>query len=152
MLLTTLLSCNVMQKTNQSEAVATETEINYLAGYFLKNDVDFKTETKYLVLTNRNDFDQYFGIAKTMNNTISEIDFEISNVAALIYKASYTPIEISLINEVSANEVLHFQYKTTIQEKQSFSSTSMKLFTIPKTIKSVVFTSGKETNTVSVVN
>jgi len=143
MILIGLSSCNAIIEPNKGTVEKTNVEIEYLNGYFPRNDIFFETETMHIIITNRDDFDNYFGIAKTMNNIISEIDFNENHVVGILTKPSDEPMVVSIQNAVANKHILTVYYKTVTMEKQSFTSSDIKIFQIPKTINSVHFSSEK---------
>lgn len=77
LILLALVSCNNSKKETQTNLdQQSDFEVEYLEGYFPKNDIEFDAEVKALVIANQTDFDKYFGIAQTMNNKVPAIDFE----------------------------------------------------------------------------
>ncbi len=121
-----------------------------LEGYFVKNNVVFQSNVEHLVLTNKADFDTYFGVAKTMKNDITEVNFETNNVLAIISKPSdNTKLGINSMSE--DNNMFTIDYQLSKKEKQSHTSSDVKLFTIPKTVKQVKFVSGETSKLVDVL-
>lgn len=89
MMLITSSSCDSTKKINAIGNDTSLLELTYLEGYFSRNDIAFDSEIKHIVVTGQADFDNFFGIAKTMDNTIFEIDFQKENIAAVILRPSY---------------------------------------------------------------
>lgn len=145
-------SCHSAQRMDQPIVETVELKINYLNGYFVKNTVEIEAETLHLIISNQKSFDAYFGVAKTMNNTISEVDFRNNNVVAIIKKASTMSQNVSIKGALGNNELLNVYYETNMMEEQTYSSVAMKLFQIPKTYKTVKFISEKVSETLMVEN
>ena len=130
-----LVSCNDAKKENQN--TNSESTIELMEGYFPKNDIEFNQPVRVIIAKNKEDFDRYFGIAKTMTNTISEIDFDKNKVVAIIAKPSDNEQSIKIFETKLKNNKLAINYKLEIGEPQSFSSSDMKMFKIPKSINAV---------------
>ncbi len=130
-----LVSCNDFKKEN--EKVKSEPTIELMEGYFPKNDIEYNQPVRVIIATNKQDFDKYFGVAKTMTNTISEIDFDKNKVVAIIAKPSDNEQTIIISETKLKNNKLAINYKLEIGELQSFSSSDLKMFKIPKTINAV---------------
>ncbi len=139
-----VVSCKSSQK------AADDFDISYLEGYFTKNTVEYEKEVIFMVATHNEAFSSYFGMAKLMNNTISNVDFGVHNVAALITKPSAERAVIRIVKtEMVKNElIVHFQ--TTKNKKASYHSNDTKIFAIPKDIKKVTFISAQGTAVVEV--
>lgn len=138
-----LVSCNDTKKENQN--INSESTIELLEGYFPKNDIEFNQPVRVIIATNKEDFDRYFEVAKTMTNTISEIDFNKNKVVAIIAKPTDAKKIIKISETKLKNNKLGINYKLEISEPQSFSSSEMKIFKIPKSINAVdVFSKEKE--------
>ena len=143
-------SCNSVKRTVQPITENTELTIDYLEGYFLKNTVEFEEEKKHLIISSQENFDTYFGIAKTMNNTISEIDFKNYNAVAILLKESKMSQALSVKSILSNKNVLNVYYETAIMEEQTYSSIAMRLFKIPKSFKTIKFISEKTSETLTI--
>ena len=63
-----------MEKTEKVTLGATRFE--EVKGYFVKNNVNFDKDYKYIVVSSQEDFDKYFGIGKTMDNKVTALDFD----------------------------------------------------------------------------
>lgn len=137
----TLLSCNDMKKDNQEETVNNNSEFSVvlLKNYFPKNNIEFASPVKAAVIDNKKRFDEYFGVAQTMKNAATPIDFENNKVVALITKPSEEKLEIALTETVLKDNKLLVKYKTRQAEAQSHSSSDLKMFTIPKSVYGVDF-------------
>lgn len=130
------LSCNTSQN---SKHIKTTDKLTYMEGYFANNTLEFSSNTKQVVITSKPVFDTYFGVAKTMDNTISELDFTNNNYAAIITKPAFKKQTISIVKSEEKNGQLTLTYKLMEEGEQSFASNDLKIFPISKTVKSVNF-------------
>ena len=132
------------------KATSTETSaiISPLEGFFTKNTVAFENDYKYVVVTNKASFDTNFGIAKTMNNTVAKIDFDKNNVAAIMTKPSSVQKTIVITKHCVKENEMTIVYQIKNQDEQSFTSGGLNIFEIPKTIKSIKFVSGEQSEQV----
>jgi hypothetical protein len=146
---TFLVSCNLSKN---SESTKDADKFVYLDGYFSKNTLEFAENTKRVVLTNKNDFDHYFGIGKTMGNTVSKVDFGKNNYLAIITKPSSKKQTIAITKSEEKDGQLTVNYKLLEEGSQSFESNDVKIFGIPKTIKSVNFVLGNNSKLIEIRN
>lgn len=105
-----------------------------LGNYFVKNTVALPDEYNYKVSVNQADFDQTFGVASTMNNTIIKPDFSGQIAVAVIGKPSSQQQEISFDKATLGGKDLYVYYKTKKGNTQSYTSTPLALATVPKAI------------------
>ncbi|MCK5815629.1 MAG: hypothetical protein KAH07_06765 [Flavobacteriaceae bacterium] len=120
-----------------------ELVVKNLTGYYIKNTVQFDDDFDFihLVVTNQDDFDSYFGIAKTMKNDIAKIDFTQNNVIAILLKPSTNSKETEIVYaELDQNKLL-VQYGIKSKGKTTFLSSSLYITTIPKHITIITFKS-----------
>lgn len=153
-----LFACNAPQKEKKEvknmekkETTATGvTRFEPLKGYFIKNDVVFESPRKFVVATNNETFDKYFGVGKTMENEVTPPDFDKYYVAGILLQPSDTKQEIELVRFTSegAKQIVEFNVKAG--DKQSFTSGGLLLFKIPKSRSVVDFISDGETVSVEV--
>jgi hypothetical protein len=101
--------------------------------------VQFDNEYKHVVVSNQKDFDQYFGVAKTMDNEIDKVDFAENSVIAILTKPSLVVHKIEVIYCAFAGEQLTIKYKPAKGAENSYKSSSLYLATIPKGVASVIF-------------
>lgn len=127
-----LLSCNDAKKDGQNSN--SESDVELIEGYFPKNNIEFSQPIKVITIANKQDFDSYFGVAKTMTNNISKIDFDKNKVVALIARPSNKEQTINIIETKLKNNKLAINYKLEIGESQSFSSSDLKMFKVPKSV------------------
>ena len=137
-----------MKKTEQT--TTTVTRFEELKGYFVNNDVVFDKDYKFVVVSNNEDFDKYFGIAKTMGNEISELNFEKFNVAGILSKPSNRANKIEVTTYTSKKGKTSVGFIDKVGDEQNFTSGALLLFKIPKSIISVDFVSGSATVNVEV--
>ncbi len=138
----------VMEKKEQTTTGVTRFEA--LNGYFVKNDVKFDKDIIYAVVTGQGDFDKYFGIAKTMDNKPTALNFDKFNVAAIMLKPSKKAQKINLgrYTAEGAKQIVEFNIETGAD--QSFTSGGLLLFKIPKSKTSVDFVTGGQTTNIEV--
>ena len=123
------------QEQTMRNTAAPDFKVVPLQGYFVRNTVVADQDTQHVLISTREEFDQYFGIAKTMTNEITAVDFTSSNVIAIFTKPSDHKTEISIEQATVEDKILTLEYKRVTGEKQSFTSRALILFTIPKDIK-----------------
>ena len=134
----------VLETIKEGNTIYKKRAVEELNGYFVKNTVTFDDnhDYKHIVVSNQADFDQYFGIAKTMKNKIHKVDFDESSVVAIMTKPSKTANKIDLIYSEFAGDNLLIQYNNTEGEETTYKSTGLYLATIPKGVANVKFKSG----------
>ncbi|PHS62098.1 MAG: hypothetical protein COB12_11265 [Flavobacterium sp.] len=126
------------------------TKFDKLSGYYIKNTVEFDQAYKFVVVSNQEAFNNYFGIAKTMKNKVSDLDFEKFNIAGILVNPinKANTINITKFTAEGAKQIVHFT--TIIGKEQTYTSGELVLFKIPKSRTSVEFNSGGEIVTVDV--
>ena len=144
LLVFSIISCNNKEKI-QKETTNTNSDFSvvYLENYFPKNDIEFTTPVKTLVILNKEKFDSYFGFAQTMHNKAAVVDFEKNKVVAIITEPSNVKQEIVITETLLKNDKLLIKYKVEKGDTLSFSANDLKLFEIPKTVNRVNFTIAK---------
>lgn len=140
LLVLSFFSCNDPKKKDATS----ETPIELIEGYFPKNDIEFNQPVRVIVTKNKEDFDKYFGVAKTMTNTVFEIDFDKNKVVAIVAKPTDRKQTIKISETKLKNNKLVIKYKLEIGDSQSFSSSDLKMFKVPKSIKAIEVSSGEE--------
>ena len=163
----TIISCNDTNKkteeqTNMNSETKTEktmekssksvsnTRFEKLEGYFVKNTISFDKDVMYLAVSNQEDFDTNFGIAKTMNNKVTPLDFEKFNVAAILKIPSKKSDRIKLLKYTSSNGVMTVGYDLEKGSDQTFDAGDLLLFKIPKGITKINFESEGQSETISI--
>ncbi len=137
--------CKLAKEETKTSGI-TLTELN---GYFIKNTVEFTTDTMFVVLKNKADFNQYFGVAKTMSNSITKPDFEKNYIAAIVLQPSTTVRKVTLTKHHITKGTLTINYKIEEQNDQkSFQTSSLRLFEVPRNIKTIEFVCGNKANTI----
>lgn len=138
----------VMEKNEQ--VIGGVTRFEELKGYFVKNTVDFDKDIEYVAVSNQEDFDKYFGIAKTMDNVVTPLDFEKFNVAGILLKPAKKAMKIKMTKFTAegAKQIIGFNIETS--DDQSFTSGKVLLFKIPKSRTSVDFIYDGETKNIQV--
>jgi len=129
------------------KSVTSVTRFEKLSGYFVKNNVKINDDYKFVTFNNQTDFDKYFGVAKTMDNDITPLDFNKYNIAAIIVKPTNNKDDITINRYTSKNGVTTVEFSNNKGDKQSFLTTQFVAFKIPISITSVDFsTNGKTIN------
>ncbi|WNJ18408.1 hypothetical protein [Pontibacter sp. G13] len=153
-----LFACTPSNQESKADSVTPSTEainsedqaqsINptYLQGYFVKNDVMLQDSVEFRTFASQEALETVFGIAKTMDNEITQIDFTQNAVAAIITMASHSAhrIEITDVEAQGSKWVIHYEFH--IAPEQSFNTQAAVALEIPSDIKIVAFsTAGKTT-------
>ena len=130
------------QEVTSSHPLSTgATRFEEIKGYFVKNDVVFDEDCKFIAVSEQDGFDKYFGIGKTMNNDVTTLDFDKFNVAGILVKPSDIASKIEITQYTSEGAKTIVGFKNGIGEKQSFTSGGVLLFKIPKSRTSIDFVS-----------
>ena len=132
-----------MEKTEKVTLGATRFE--EVKGYFVKNNVNFDKDYKYIVVSSQEDFDKYFGIGKTMDNKVTALDFDKYNIAGILVKPSKKVNKIKMEKYTSEGAKTIVEFSNIAGEEQTFTSGGLLLFKIPKSRTSVDFVSNGET-------
>lgn len=93
-------------------------------GYFVKNTMNQKDSIACWVIQSQAIFDNIFGAAKTMNNTVDTINFEKEVLLAATLPASFEKRTLGLTNYKLDASVLHVQLSVNGGKKESYSSTA----------------------------
>ncbi|MDG3580777.1 hypothetical protein [Galbibacter pacificus] len=156
---TMIMSCN-NKKGNNSDSSDNDftragkpetmkTEI--VANYFPKKDIA-PNVIQFFTIDNQQEFDQKFGAAKTMNNEVTQIDFNENRVGVILLPESNRKeiIEIDDAKRIGSSVII--EYNIEEGEEQSFTSMAVLIFKLPgdNRLKTVEFKSGDETNIVNV--
>ena len=123
----------------------TATRFEELKGYFVKNTVSFDNDYRFVVASNKESFDKYFGSGKTLSNEITSLDFDKFNIAGILVKPSDRASKIEITKYTSDGAKTIVGFKNIIGEKQTYTSGALLLFKIPKSRTSVDFVSGSTT-------
>ena len=132
------------------KSVMTATKFEKLNGYFVKNTVNFDKDYKYIAVSNQEDFDKYFGIAKTMNNKITPLGFDKFNVAAILNIPTNKSEKIKLVQYTSKSGTMTIKYEIEKGGDQTYTSGDMLIFKIPKGITKIDFISENRSETINV--
>ncbi len=136
-----------IEKTSKT---VSNTRFEKLEGYYVKNTLEFKEDFMYIAVTNQEDFDAVFGIAKTMNNKVTPLDFEKFNIAAILKIPSRKSDRIKLQKYTSSNGVMTVGYDLEKGSDQTFDAGDLLMFKIPKGITKINFESEGKINTINV--
>ncbi len=155
-ILSCIISCNPKTTSDSNSNMEVNNtprpfEIHLVEGYFLKNTILLQDDINYMVFNTQKEFDAYFGMAKTMNNPLTSIDFTTERVAAILIASTDFLIEFTVINSILTEKGVQMTYSLTKGEKQSFLSSPLYLFKIPKdtSISSVEFIHKNDHNTIT---
>jgi len=103
-----------------------------LQGYFVRNTVATTKAVQIHLIANADEFEAMFGMAKTMTNEITPIDFQTQNVVAIFTEPSETTTTIELPSVSTEGASIRVGYKLVTGDKQTFTSSALTLFTVPK--------------------
>ena len=123
-----------------------------LKGYFLKNTITLPQNVNTKVFNSQEEFDSYFGIAKTMDNTIAPINFEDERVASILLGPTDQNIAIKSKEVKYIDKELQVQFEIIKDDKyQSYTTTPILLFKIPKNndLTSIEFIHDNTFNTIT---
>ena len=118
------------------------TRFEELKGYFVKNNVVFDSDYKFVAVSNQEEFDKYFGIAKTKNNEITALDFDKFNIAGILVQPSKKASKIEMTKYTSEGAKTIVGFTSVFGKEQNFTSGGLMLFKIPKSRTSVDFVTG----------
>jgi len=116
---------------------AAQIKITPLNGYFVKNTVAQEKDSSAVLINSQEEFEQSFGIAKTMTNTVTPINFTQQKVVAIYTKPSESQTTIQVKNAQINGETLSLKYEVSTGEPQSFKSSGLLLFTVPNTVTTI---------------
>ncbi len=121
-----------------------------LEGYFLKNDVVLNKKVNFMVIDSQEAFDKMFGMAKTMNNTISKTNFMKTKVGVIAVDTTAMKTSISIDNATMDRDAYVVNYTLNEEGRQSYVMRPLSLFYIPnnKRLSKVTFKSGDKATTV----
>ena len=140
--------CNF--KSAKESSKNSEITPNALKGYFIKNSFEFTADCMTAVIKDESSFNQQFGMAKTMDNTITKPHFEKNYIAAIMLQPSNAKREVRLTEYQLSNGILTINYEIQEQGTQNdFLSSGLSLFEIPRTVNSVKFICGEQVDTIN---
>lgn len=133
----------VMETIKEGNTIYKKKAVEKLDGYFVKNTVEFDDnyDFKHIVVTSQEDFDKYFGVAKTMNNRVDKVDFEENSVIAIMAKPSKYTKKIRLVYYEFDDDKLWIKYHIAVGSENTYESTGLYLASIPKNVTSIEFRS-----------
>ncbi len=138
---------STMEMTADTEAM----NIEIVENYFTKNDQAPRV-VQYFTIDNKEDFDQQFGLAKTMNNKVNDIDFKKHRIGAIVLPPTdlETTIEITEAERFGSGAII--TYKINKGEKQSFSTIPTVVFKLPadNKLKTLEFRSDKDQKIINI--
>ena len=107
-------------------------ELTPIRGYFSKRK-PYKTEGYVL---NKRSFNLYFSPARTMGDSLPEIDFTTKKVGAIIMPETSYDTRIILNNAYLSDSILHIQYSIhEVLEKRPYTIIPVRLFTFDADIE-----------------
>ena len=112
-------------------------ELKQLEGYFLRNDVTIDKTPKSLQIRDRATFEKYFGIGKTMTNTITELDFDKYFYAAEIVEVNGALKEIEVISATATGTSCMIIYTVNERPGSTFKANTFVIFEVPKSVTQV---------------
>ncbi len=113
-------------------------ELKQLEGYFLRNDVVIDKTPKTLQIRDRETFEKYFGIGKTMTNTITELDFDKYFYLAEIVEVNGALKEIEVIQATASETSCTLIYRVNERPGSTFKANTFVAFEVPKSVTQVV--------------
>lgn len=137
-----LMACGTGNKqTNTADSLKTDSakipattnvpiHFRQINGYFVKNTLNQKDSITCWVIQSQSIFDNIFGAAKTMNNTVDTINFDREVLLAATLPASFEKRTLGLTNYKLDHSVLHVQLSVNGGKKESYSSTAAWLGTV----------------------
>jgi len=117
-----------------------------LKGYFISDKVELQSGMNYAVFSKAKTFNRYFGVAKTMSNTIHYPDFNKEWVLMLALPPTRHETDIQFLHAIRAGSVLHVYYKVKHAYPLTYSMQPLELVLVPRTseIKTVMFYEGRK--------
>ena len=112
-------------------------ELKQLEGYFLRNDVTIDKTPKSLQIRDREKFEKYFGIGKTMTNTITELDFDKYFYVAEIVEVNGALKEIEVISATATGTSSMIIYTVNERPGSTFKANTFVIFEVPKSVTQV---------------
>ncbi len=105
------------------EVSAKDVSFSQLSNFFVKNNVELQNSENYFVVKSQKEFSNIFGIARTMGNTVEQVDFSKYFVVAVVSNATNreTSIKINSVTEKNGN--LNIKYSIKRARKLSYTST-----------------------------
>ncbi|MRG46346.1 hypothetical protein GFS24_14580 [Chitinophaga sp. SYP-B3965] len=137
-----LMACGGGNKPNTTDSLKTDSphvvtpttnapiHFRQINGYFVKNTLNQKDSIACWVIQSQPIFDNIFGAAKTMNNTVDTINFDREVLLAATLPASFERRTLGLTNYKLDQSVLHVQLSVNGGKKESYSSTAAWLGTV----------------------
>ncbi len=140
-----------MKSNEELQSMSKDFRLQLLEGYFLKNEVTLQDDINTMVFNNKEDFDNYFGAAKTMDSIVTPIDFNKERIAGILINPTDIKTEFNIISVKEVNTSLQIVYTLEEGEKQSFIATPVYLFKIPKnnTLQSIEFVHDNHRSTIT---
>ena len=119
-----------------------QVEVNYdsVQGYFLKNGVSQNNGILTFSITDQSTFEKYFGIAKTLTNTVDTVDFDQQLLGAIAIGQAEHEMHITIASVRIENKVAICQYQVDQGAALSYTISPSLLFTISNTgVKEIKF-------------
>lgn len=118
-------------KESPSTAGIKDLPVSLLSGYFLNNTVERSDAMAFYVIDDQAEFEKYFGVAKTMTNEITQVDFKTERVGALIHPDANNEVKISVNKLQREGEKAMVDFSVSTGAPQSFTISPVVLFKLP---------------------
>lgn len=115
-----------------SGAYAGDVKFSELNNFFVKNNVKLENSENYFVVNNQKEFLNLFGMARTMTNTIEQVDFSKYLVVAVVLNATNKETDIKINSVKEKNDNLCIKYSIKRGKEQSYSSVPFKAIKVAK--------------------
>ncbi len=145
------VSNTVQKQTSDVDATAQPiktVQIKLLNGYFFKNTHNVDANPTFFIFKGEEVFNDYLGMARTMNNQIDKPDFDNNTVLAIVCEPAQVKTEISVIKAEKADENnINIYYEVKTGESLSYSMQPLLVFSFAKeeNLKTVNFISDGKT-------
>ncbi len=115
-------------------------EFSKLNNFFVRNDVVLTSFENQFVINDKNEFDKMFGMARTMGNTITPVDFSKYFVAAIIMDETGRETELNIQSVQEQNNDLYIKYTIERGPERSYTSIPFDAVKIERgNYKSIMF-------------
>lgn len=140
-LLVTFTACSSSQrKVEENKETTTEVQkpapeivkTKELSGYFVKNTFKSEEDVNLILMKDKTQFDDLFGVAKTMNNQIDEPDFDNNLLVAIILKSTDMDTDLKISETKKINNLFEIYATVTTGEKQTYSKVPQLIVSLPK--------------------
>lgn len=105
--------------------------VSLMSGYFLNNTVERSDAMAFYVIDDQAEFEKYFGVAKTMTNEITQVDFKTERVGALIHPDANTDVQMKVSKLQRDGDKAIVDFSVSTGAPQSFTISPVVLFKLP---------------------